>query len=216
MKKARALLTLTVGPTIAALCFACSGVDSDLFSATDNGGSGSTDAGTDAARTTRDAGKSDGGGTGGSGDAGVKPIDSGLTGSVVPAVCGASTTCSSSDPTCCATQSTNGITPTSYTCTPGPSSCGSGGATSPLPVLCRDDSDCTGGKLCCGELVDATGTGGYQSVSCESSCAPKDGANLSSHVIFCASTTTTGACAAAGLTCTASAILPGFIVCGGD
>ena len=203
--------TLLAGAFATLTTIACSGVDSDLFSTTGDGGSSSVDSGSsDSGKTIRDAGKT---GT----DAGPVKNDGGgpQPTAIVPAVCGASLSCNSTDPTCCATQGDGTITTTSYACAASPSDCGSGG-TSPLPITCRSDADCSGGNVCCGELVAASAAGGYKSVSCTSSCQAKDGANFTTHVPFCDSLSTPSSCSTFGLTCQDSVILPGFIVCGGD
>lgn len=199
----------------AGAAFACSGVDSDLFSGTPSDGGTVSDAGTDA-KTTRDSGKSDSGSGGGGGtDSGGGGGGGGGGGTIVPAVCGDGTaTCSSGDPTCCATQGDGFTTVTSYSCTSNPGSCN---AVSQASIECRDNNDCSGGTpFCCGELLDVSGQGGYRGVLCESSCdAHYPDGGLSPQVPFC-SDATPNACTASGFTCQASSPLPGFDVCGQD
>ena len=208
----KSLVLVCFAAFAAAGSFACSGVDSGLFSESGDGGNGVTDAGGDA-KNNRDSGRSDAS----INDSGGNPGDSGgpPPGQIVPAICGSSTTCTKSDPTCCATQGDGLSTFTSYACTTGASSCS---GTSKAAVLCRDNTDCGGGAPnCCGELIDPSASGGYNKVSCESSCRAYDDAGaFTSHVPFCTIGQTPDVCAQWSLTCQASALLPGFSVCGQD
>lgn len=189
--------------------FACSGVSSDLLDAQPSGSTGTSgDGGTNGdARVTR----GDGGKTG---DAGiVKPDSGGGHGDVVPAVCGSSLTCNSTDPTCCGIQGDGLTTTTSYSCAANGSEC-TGMSTAAVPIECRDNSDCSGGNICCGTLRNVSAQGGYATVKCQSTCPEKDtGGNLTTNVIFCSNS---DVCTADGLTCQTSNILPGFNVCGAD
>jgi hypothetical protein len=206
------ILVFCILSSIAFGAFACGGVDSDLFAGLPIDGGNVADAGGDA-RNKSDAARSDAGGGGNDGGGGGK--DSGpKPGSVVPTLCGSSLNCTSSSPTCCATQTNNGLTTTStYSCTSNASSCN---ATGDAPVACRDQNDCSG-QLCCGELFDPTATNGYQHVICESTCVAKDDAGaFTAHIPFCTIGQIPDVCAPSGLTCQASSIMPGFNVCGGD
>ncbi len=191
------------------LLFACSGVSSDLLDAQPSGsGTGSNDSGATAdARTRSDAGKVTGM------DSGIKVDSGGGHGDLVPAICGDSLTCNATDPKCCGLQGDGLTTTTSYTCTASDGECT--GMTNGVTVQCRDNADCGGGTpICCGTLKNVSAQGGYASVSCQSSCPEKDvSGNLTTNVIFCSSN---DVCAADGFTCTPSAILPGFNVCGQD
>ncbi|MGH7280689.1 MAG: hypothetical protein ACRELY_04135 [Polyangiaceae bacterium] len=205
------LVFSAIAASAAMVLFACSGVSSDLLDAQPSGASGTSgDGGSNGdARTTKtDAGKVT------VTDSGTK-VDSGggHPGEIVPAICGSSLTCNTTDPTCCGLQGDGITTTTSYTCTANDGECT--GMSSGVAVECRDNSDCGGSApICCGVLQDVSAAGGYATVKCQSSCVEKDtGGNLTANVIFCASS---DACAADGLTCGPSNILTGFNVCGQD
>lgn len=190
--------------------FACTGVSSDLLDGQptgSSGGSGDGGASGDARVTRGDGGRV-------TSDAGiVKPDSGGGHGDVVPAVCGSSLTCNSTDPTCCGIQGDGLTTTTSYSCTANGSECSSM-STAAVPIECRDNSDCSGGNICCGVLKNVSAQGGYASVRCQSSCQEKDtGGNLTANVIFCSNS---DVCTADGFTCGASTLLPGFNICGND
>ncbi len=207
--------------TLSALAlFACSGVDSDLLAPGGSSG-GATDAGsTDSGRRSADGGKksdagsngdTDAGGGGGGGGGGHDAGGGGGGGSVKPALCGSSLTCTTADPVCCASQPSAGLaTATSYTCVGAAGECG---GASQATISCRDGNDC-GSSICCGELKDASGSGGYNLVACSTSCVMKDSTGtLTTKVIFCNSTKD---CGDTGLTCQPSGALGGFNVCGQD
>lgn len=201
--------------------FACSGVDSDLLAPGGSSFGGGTDAGsTDSGRRSADGGKkgdaSASGDSGGGGGGGGDTDDGGGGGgggggTVKPALCGSALTCTTTDPVCCATQASNGLTTsTSYGCVGAAGECG--GATQ-ATVSCRDGDDCSG-SVCCGALKDVSGAGGYNLVACSTSCVMKDsGGQLTTQVIFCKSDKD---CAGTGLTCQPSVVLDGFNVCGQD
>jgi hypothetical protein len=210
----RSIFVIGIIASMGSAAFACGGVESDLFSDNGVGGDTVTDASTDARNTKGDSGKSDASTTGDGGI--ITPVDGGgPRPGIVPALCGTSTTCNSSNPTCCATQSDGLGTPASYGCTPSASSCTS---SSKVPVGCRDNTDCGGGAPnCCGELVDPSAQGGYRNVICESTCVAEDDAgNVTAHVPFCTVGQLPDVCARWGLTCQPSTLLAGFSVCGND
>lgn len=203
------LVFSVIAASAATVLFACSGVSSDLLDAQPSGSTGSSNdsgASGDARVTRSDGGKTSDGGI-------VKPDSGGGHGDVVPAVCGSSLSCNTTDPKCCGLQGDGLTTTTSYTCTASDSECT--GMTNGVTVECRDNSDCGGSApICCGVLKDVSAQGGYTSVKCQSSCTEKDtGGNLTTNVIFCS---TSDVCTADGFTCGASTILPGFNVCGQD
>ena len=205
---------ICISTSLASAAFACAGVESDLFS--DNGVGGDVADASNDARTNRDSGRSD---ASTNGDGGIiTPVDGGgpKPGQIVPAVCGSTTSCNSSNPTCCATQADGLGSVASYGCSPSASSCTSD---SKVPIGCRDNTDCGGGAPnCCGELVDPSAQGGYRNVICESTCiAETDAATVfTSHVPFCTIGQLPDVCAQWGLTCQQSTLLAGFSVCGTD
>lgn len=202
--------------SIAALAYACGGVDSASVSGSGGGDDDDTstthDAGSrDAAVSDRDGGGpiSDGGGgldDGGKRDGGGSK-DGGGGGSVVPTTCGtqadaATVVCNATAPTCCANQQvSNG---TVFSCTPNPAACT---GTDIGAVQCRDDRDCSGGKVCCGVLNNV-----YDSLQCVPASQCVDDGGFTQLARFC-TPTVADPCPALGQACSASTLLPGFNRC---
>ena len=205
---------------VSAAAYACGGVDSDLVGNGSDSGEGDDDA---ASSTRHDAGTRDASISGNDAstasdggvvivkDAGVK--DSGVHDGgvvvhpgVVPAVCGtepdaATLTCATGTPTCCANQSG---TQTDFSCAASPTFCT---GLDVVAVQCRDDRDCPGAKVCCGQVAST-----YSSVMCLDSCPETDDAG-NSFLRFCTPGETDSECVEYGGTCTPSSLLPGFNHC---
>jgi hypothetical protein len=88
----------------------------------------------------------------------------------------------------------------------------SGGAcANGLKIECDDPSDCPTGEVCCGTRNDSGfASGGFASVSCQSSC---DGTQDHPAVLLCNPKAAVDECAAIQKTCQASDALSGYFVC---
>ncbi len=204
--------------SIAAFAYACGGVDSASISGSggdDDDTSATHDAGSrDASVTGRDGGGpiADGGGGGDDAGGGKRdgggPKDSGGGGSVIPALCGTTLTCTSASPTCCASQ---GSSSTSYACTASAGACS--GPSGTLAIACRDDRDCNGGKVCCADYP-LTGSV-YTSLRCVSAseCPVVDDAGAATDFVRFCTPTVADSCPGLGQTCNPSNVLPGFNRC---
>lgn len=226
----RVLLFVSLASAVA---YACGGADPVTVGGdagdgtTDDGGSsgrrdaGSRDgsiSGSDGGVTGRDGGPRPDGGSGfdaGTPDAGGHPHNDG---GITPAECGdvgdgGLLTCSAGAPTCCVTQGTDPIFGTTntadYSCTPNAASCG--GDAGIIPILCRDDRDCPGTKVCCGDLPGSS----YTSIGCveASACPLDDDAGLGTEFRRFCSIGDYDPCPSLGHTCQASGIVFGFDVC---
>jgi hypothetical protein len=211
---------LLIVAALSAAAYACGGVDpnSSLLGLEPDGGI--DDAGSTHDASIRDSGIRDGAA---SNDASV--IDSGHDGgivivhpfgdgSVVPTVCGteadaAIVACTPDAPTCCANQG-DGLVATDFSCTAGAAACT---GTSIIPVQCRDDRDCFGGQVCCGDLPAVPDT--YTSLTCAdlAACPVTDDAGaLTDFVRFC-TPDASDPCPSVGQMCNMSSLLPGFWRC---
>ncbi|MEO7113101.1 MAG: hypothetical protein ABI183_21865 [Polyangiaceae bacterium] len=226
------IFSLVCGSVVGAFA-ACGGVDSDLLTSNDGGGT-SNDGSTKTDATTRDGSTSgrdssttgDGGGGGDSSvpdsgiihpkkDAGI--LACGDNGSL-NGVGGTPVSCNVSDPTCCATQYPfDTINPVSFACTPNEGACSDVDSGS-IPIECRSNDDCPGAAQCCGHEITYTSTGQpitiYESVHCTATCPLFFAdAGENDNRLFCNPLATTNVCPV-GESCVQSSLLPGFNVCG--
>lgn len=105
---------------------------------------------------------------------------------------------------CCAKQ--YGPGGPSMTCSGGGvfSGCSNGG----LAIRCDDQTDCSGGQVCCGMFSETTG---YQSVQCSPTC--NSVGNTIRAVRFCDPKAAVDECASIGKKCGWSQGLPGYGIC---
>lgn len=97
---------------------------------------------------------------------------------------------------CCVTGNASGYY---FGCVSGASQCPG------LTVPCDEKTDCPAGNLCCG-IVNAAGQ--YTAVQCQTSCDVNQGQHE-----MCNPYAATNECAASGMTCQASTVLPGYYRC---